>query len=1290
VSLQLVPTTLPPPAAAAPPFSMPQLQQANSQQLQLHAAKESPQALHPQAIFSALTPAGKRGLPVPDLSAYVVTRSRRTALRDAASTILAHAPEGIPMPQVRAQFSSLFAATVESVRNAMGVMVTEFTYPGRNSALYPKYGVGTADDSPGMSQLYSHHTVAELRSGSITTLFSLVNRLRPERTSAQPIVKGDLRWVPSHTLPSCQGCGVRFTLMLRRHHCRGCGTVLCAECTPYKSKDMARLCASCNSLSRGTVLRLNDPNDVSGLIEAIAAGDATEVEKRLLSGQSVTMVDDSTDGITPLHVAVGFVGQTLQRRAREIATTRLDVLKRIRPALTSSVTLLSSARVTGIAGNGFAGPSAGTGARTGKGAEKTGKPPSASPLGSFVLGINNAISHVAPGHGSGSAGNAISSRRPSLSSLPASGADHPLTHGLHGHTHTATYLHGHSNHSGGGSSASTLSSLQNTPVFGSVASSPIPHEQGMKGQRAAIASDPNSHASSPNHHASSSPPPVAGQFQRSPLGQGQLSVAPTSTLLVPFASAQAHLGSPRHACPQSAPGSAIPSHFELGDGSGEGNGTTSFSAAMSPLAGIFASCFAKRHRRQFGRHYVEAETSIAGAVAVQLDYHSLFTRLDAGPDPESLLPPPLSQSDFDPLFGEEDYVHANRQVQQTPICSYVPLEYLPITNATYGIAAGIAPGMSSPSLAGKPGPSPLPSSLGTGSLAASSLHPLSHGAMDGPAATQAAFATMRATYNTGVLICSPEEEKIAIAVARMLLRQGAQVNAVTHSGRTPLHVAAMAGTASMVQLLLDNGALQAKADKHGLTAYDYAKLRLARGDPHGRAILSLLESKYASGWVECLTEAFAPAPSLRRRWMPPCVRGNEAAYHAAIQAGSRALAALLLEPKSKNAGVGHHQGREFSGGDEILYGQDGMDIGDQEAAAQSRAEALPLPPRSQLNEIGVGVLDPAAQALQANLLAVRNGFERWFAENYASISAVLDADRLLDTESSLRCRFVALGMLSLSSWQELAWKKAYSFVGPVWRLGHPSDNDGDVAPLIEAAFQAINPQSPFNYDLVIRADAELRETIGEYDPLNDGSRDDPYNNGDYVNLSRLPSAMDTGMHLGNDSMDVGDGFFSSAVERSHDEHRMYGNDFASGMTFSSDTVQAGDIAHNATKETTRDRHYVYHAHNHEAASLPGEFHYNKSLLIDNGELRDGEGGAGSAAAPVATSLSPVTAVVQAAHAILHHYTHPAPVATSQAPVQAVASVTDLSASMYGGVVYAEEDDGTTPRLTRVMAIPLDD
>lgn len=42
------------------------------------------------------------------------------------------------------------------------------------------------------------------------------------------------RWQPDNEVSACPICGTQFSLLYRRHHCRKCGRVVCANCSPHR------------------------------------------------------------------------------------------------------------------------------------------------------------------------------------------------------------------------------------------------------------------------------------------------------------------------------------------------------------------------------------------------------------------------------------------------------------------------------------------------------------------------------------------------------------------------------------------------------------------------------------------------------------------------------------------------------------------------------------------------------------------------------------------------------------------------------------------------------------------------------------------------------------------------------------------------------------------------------------------------------------------------------------------------------------------------------------------------
>jgi len=64
--------------------------------------------------------------------------------------------------------------------------------------------------------------------------------------------RGPPVWVPDQLVLACSSCNVTFTLFRRRHHCRACGQIFCAECSKFTKNlncwgynGAVRVCESC-------------------------------------------------------------------------------------------------------------------------------------------------------------------------------------------------------------------------------------------------------------------------------------------------------------------------------------------------------------------------------------------------------------------------------------------------------------------------------------------------------------------------------------------------------------------------------------------------------------------------------------------------------------------------------------------------------------------------------------------------------------------------------------------------------------------------------------------------------------------------------------------------------------------------------------------------------------------------------------------------------------------------------------------------------------------------------------
>lgn len=58
-------------------------------------------------------------------------------------------------------------------------------------------------------------------------------------------------WIPDKLADKCMNCNAPFTIVNRRHHCRGCGKIMCSDCLKYKavikniSNDPVKICERC-------------------------------------------------------------------------------------------------------------------------------------------------------------------------------------------------------------------------------------------------------------------------------------------------------------------------------------------------------------------------------------------------------------------------------------------------------------------------------------------------------------------------------------------------------------------------------------------------------------------------------------------------------------------------------------------------------------------------------------------------------------------------------------------------------------------------------------------------------------------------------------------------------------------------------------------------------------------------------------------------------------------------------------------------------------------------------------
>ena len=79
------------------------------------------------------------------------------------------------------------------------------------------------------------------------------------RKKVQLPARVPMMWIPDCRVGRCFDCSVEFTLIKRKHHCRGCGRIFCYACSSYKvspatygapSQPKQRMCAFCAKNAR--------------------------------------------------------------------------------------------------------------------------------------------------------------------------------------------------------------------------------------------------------------------------------------------------------------------------------------------------------------------------------------------------------------------------------------------------------------------------------------------------------------------------------------------------------------------------------------------------------------------------------------------------------------------------------------------------------------------------------------------------------------------------------------------------------------------------------------------------------------------------------------------------------------------------------------------------------------------------------------------------------------------------------------------------------------------------------
>eukprot|EP01138_Halocafeteria_seosinensis_P004872 gb/GECG01004982.1/.p1 GENE.gb/GECG01004982.1/~~gb/GECG01004982.1/.p1 ORF type:complete len:964 (+),score=151.42 gb/GECG01004982.1/:1-2892(+) len=267
------------------------------------------------------------------------------------------------------------------------------------------------------------------------------------------------------------------------------------------------------------------------------------------------------------------------------------------------------------------------------------------------------------------------------------------------------------------------------------------------------------------------------------------------------------------------------------------------------------------------------------------------------------------------------------------------------------------------------------------------------------------------------------------------------VQLTTFDNQTALHIAAAKGYRSIVRLLVKSGVPEGHIDVDGETA-----IMKAIKNGHYSIAGFLSRENLPENW-RAPEDAFRGEQLSRKR-----IRFSKEELEDRYSKTS--LDQRLEEFPQIDISRFYNSMRTYRNSEED------PDEGKQTKMAKpsKAAMALPLPPRDQLLNAGLGVLDPAAQALQANLLAVRNitvqkaQMQQWRLDtSLPDRMSIWEELGFIDS----RERFAVPSQRS----RVTSGHYETGIVAAAWRLGHSLGSDIDVSEWISQIFQDRNSSS---------------------------------------------------------------------------------------------------------------------------------------------------------------------------------------------------------------------------------------
>jgi len=161
-------------------------------------------------------------------------------------------------------FQSLRSGKITKKEKKEAITLTSFPEPNAHDTflnLQKQHGANVYDEQQVLSALKKKYGVTIYKDETMLTLDSNTsnNGINGDDKSSHMSKRKDRRmyWMDDNYCESCYSCGSKFTLVLRKHHCRICGQIFCGACSNDRitgkffgySTPRVRCCESCSSES---------------------------------------------------------------------------------------------------------------------------------------------------------------------------------------------------------------------------------------------------------------------------------------------------------------------------------------------------------------------------------------------------------------------------------------------------------------------------------------------------------------------------------------------------------------------------------------------------------------------------------------------------------------------------------------------------------------------------------------------------------------------------------------------------------------------------------------------------------------------------------------------------------------------------------------------------------------------------------------------------------------------------------------------------------------------------------